>query len=117
MRRAIALGSGSQVPAATGGIVGPAQTDPDDHIADDGCGTSRGPWKQAEIAGGMIFGLTADTEDDGIFGSDPWSGRTLDLDEVDDAIESLEDAIAPLSDLRSFEGEFEDWTVATNSVS
>lgn len=52
MRRAIALGSESQVPAATGGIAGPARTEPDDHIAANACGTGRGLWKQAEITRG-----------------------------------------------------------------
>lgn len=42
---------------------------PDDRIADDGPGTNGGFRKQAGIAVGMIFGLTAYTESDGIFDS------------------------------------------------
>lgn len=89
---------------------------PDDRIADDGSGTNGGFWKQAEIAVGMIFGLTADTEGYGIFDSAPWSGQTPDLAEPDDVVESLEDAITAQSDLGEFGRGFEDRTVAMNSA-
>ncbi|MCY4670683.1 MAG: hypothetical protein OXC29_22175 [Rhodococcus sp.] len=49
------------------------------------------------MAVGMIFGLTTDSENDDILGSDLWIGPTLDLDDV---IKSLEDSIAVLSDVR-----------------
>lgn len=89
--------------------------DPDDHIADDGTATGTiGLWRQAELAVGKIFGLTDFTEPDGIFGSDPWSGQTLDLDEVDDVIVALQDAIAALSDVARFGREFEDQIVNIN---
>ena len=89
--------------------------DPDDHIADDGsANTTIGLWRQAELAVGRIFGLTAFSQPDGIFGSDPWSGQTLDLDEVDDVIVALQDAIAALSDVATFEREFEDQIVTIN---
>ena len=56
------------------------------------------------MAVGMIFGLTTDSENDNIFGSDLWIGPTLDLDDV---IKSLEDTIAVLSDVRGFGREHE----------
>ena len=68
---------------------------------------------------GKIFGLTAepDAEDgamDGILGGAPWSGRTLDLDEVDDVIEAIEDTIAVLSDVDRFGREYEDQIATIN---
>ena len=75
-------------------VRGPAQTDRDDPIADDGtAGGTRGLRKQAEIAAGMILGLTADTESDGICGRYLRSGQTLDLDEMDDVAEALGDTV------------------------
>ena len=84
--------------------------DPDDHIADVGTEGAPGLWRQAEMAVGKIFGLTdfATDEMDGILGSDPWSGLTLDADEVDDVIAALQDAIAVLSDVARFGREYEE---------
>ena len=93
--------------------------DPDDHIADDVSNTAAsgiGLWRQAEMAVGMIFGLTGTTANDmdGILGGDPWRGLTLDFDEVDDVIEALEDTIATLSDVGRFGREYEDRIAAIN---
>ena len=93
--------------------------DPDDHIADDTSDTAAsgiGLWRQAEMAVGMIFGLTDTDADemDGILGGDPWRGLTLDFEEVDDVIEALEDTIATLSDVGKFGREYEDRIAAIN---
>ena len=107
-----------QAAAATGGVAEPAQTDPDDHIADDGTAAgARGLWTQAEISVGMILGLTTDTQDDGIFCTDPRSGQTPDLDVVDDVIQSLKDTIAAPSDLDEFGRESEDQAVLVPDAS
>ena len=106
-----------QASLATSGTAGPARTDPDDHIADGGtAGGTRGLRKQAEVAGGVILGLTTDTESDGLCGSHPWSRQTLDLDALGDVVESLEDTIAAPSDPGGFGREFEDWIVAMNGA-
>ena len=91
--------------------------DPDDHIADDTSDTAAsgiGLWRLAEMAVGKIFGLTDTAEMDGILGSNPWSGLTLDLDEVDDVIEALEDTIAVLSDVGRFGREYEEQIAEIN---
>lgn len=62
----------------------------------------------------MLFGLTSDIEDDGISGSHPLSGQTLDQDEVDDVVESPEDTIAAFSDLGNLGCELEDPIVVMN---
>ncbi|MDE0622032.1 MAG: hypothetical protein OXH83_10205, partial [Bryobacterales bacterium] len=84
--------------------------DPDDHIADVGTEAAPGLWRQAEMAVGKIFGLTdfAAGTMQGILGSNPWSGLTLDANEVDDVIEALQDTIAVLSDADRFGREYED---------
>lgn len=105
-----------RAPVAAGGIAGPARTDPDDHIAGDGSGTSTGLRKQAGIAVGMVSGPFTDTECDCIFGGDLWSGQTLDLDEPDDVVESVEGTVASLYALGEFGCEFEDRIAATDSV-
>ena len=84
---------------------------PHTHIAVDGELEAPGLWRQAEMAVGKIFGLTtftdSDADMDGILGGDPWTGLTLDSDEVDDVISALEDTIATLSDLGKFGREYE----------
>ena len=91
--------------------------DPDDHIADDASTTAAsgtGLWRLAEMAVGKIFGLTAGNDMDGILGANPWSGLTLDVDEVDDVIEALEDTIAVLSDSGRFRREYEEQIADVN---
>ena len=106
-----------QASLATGGIAGPARTDPDAHIADGGTASGiRGLRKQAGIAVGVILGLTTDPKSDTICGSHLWSGQTLDLDAVGDVVESLEDTIAAPSDSGGFGREFEDRIVAMNGA-
>ena len=93
--------------------------DPDAHIADDSSETARsgtGLWRQAEEAVGKIFGLTDDDDMDGILGGNPWSGLTLDLDEVDDVIEAIQDTIAVLSDVDRFGREYEDRIAEINTA-
>ena len=64
----------------------------------------------------MVFGLTANTQDDDFSGRGPWSGQTLDPHEVDDVVESLEETVAVLSGLGESGREFEDRIVAINSA-
>ena len=64
----------------------------------------------------MILGLTTDTENDGAFGSGPWTWQTPELDEADDVVESLEDTIAALPALGKSGRESEDWVVAMNGA-
>ena len=66
------------------------------------------------MAVGKIFGLTDEDAMDGILGGDPWSGLTLDFDEVDDVIEAIEDTIAVLSDVDRFGREYEDQIAEIN---
>ena len=82
--------------------------DPDDHIGTDGDG---GLWDDAETAVGRIFGLAVT---DNPLGRNP-AGSRVDVDEVDDIIAALQDAINSLSDLAAFEQEFEDAIALKNT--
>ena len=83
--------------------------DPDDHIGTDGDGKL---WDDAETAVARIFGLALA---DNPLGRNP-AGSRVDVDEVDDIIAALQDAVNSLSDLAAFEQEFEDAIATKNSM-
>ena len=83
--------------------------DPDDHIGTDGDG---GLWDDAETAVARIFGV--DPDGGNPLGGNP-AGSRVDVDEVDDIIAALQDAISGLSDLAAFEREFKDVIADKNS--
>ena len=70
---------------------------PDEHIR-SGDGSL---WQRAQDAVEEIFGDGTAPLD-----SSPWPGSTVDLDEVDDVVDELNDAIAALSSLSAFEDKF-----------
>lgn len=87
--------------------------DPDDHIR-VGLGANAGLWQQAANALARIFGTvddastTATDEVLDLLGREPWDGRRVEVDEVDDVVEALQDMVAVLSDVDRFGREFED---------
>ena len=83
--------------------------DPDDHIGSDG---DNGLWDDAETAIARIFGVTKAGNP---LGGNP-AGSRVDVDEVDDIIATLQDAISALSDVEAFEQEFEDAIADKNTT-
>ena len=75
--------------------------DPDDHIGSDG---DNGLWDDAETAVARIFGVR---KGDNPLGGNP-AGSRVDVDEVDDIVAALQDAVSSLSDVGAFAQEFED---------
>ena len=79
--------------------------DPDDHIG-TGLGGGMGLWNKANAAIRKIFAGVPNLRQTPL-GNGPWSGCCIESDEVDSVIRALQDMVEILSDLRSFEREFD----------
>lgn len=76
--------------------------DPDDHIR-TGIDGEMGLWDRAQEAVERVFGNGSTPLD-----SSPWSGSSIEADEVEDVREELQAAIKALSDIDDFEDFFSD---------